>query len=115
MKQVFIVQTFGDKSDDVLNNEFAYLRSVARDLLEPKMDDGEALFTMKRVSLKFGHWVEKLTDHEDDPSGLLTLIENLKIANESDLIIFGNGWKDLGETKMLHTICRGYGKRIIYP
>lgn len=36
MKQVFIVQTFGDKSDDVLNNEFAYLRSVARDLLEPK-------------------------------------------------------------------------------
>ena len=105
MKQVFIVQTFGDKSDDVLNNEFAYLRSVARDLLEPKMDDGEALFTMKRVSLK----------HEDDPLGLLTLIENLKIANESDLIIFGNGWKDLGETKMLHTICRGCGKRIIYP
>ena len=105
MKQVFIVQTFGDKSDDVLNNEFAYLRSVARDLLEPKMDDGEALFTMKRVSLK----------HEDDPLGLLTLIENLKIANESDLIIFGNGWKDLDETKMLHTICRGYGKRIIYP
>ena len=105
MKQVFIVQTFGDKSDDVLNNEFAYLCSVARDLLEPKMNDGEALFIMKRVSLK----------HEDDQLGLLTLIENLKIANESDLIIFGNGWKDLGETKMLHTICRGYGKRIIYP